>query len=403
MHEASSHGRRLTKTGTPGIFRRGRGFVVVYRDPHGRQRKRAARTMAEARNLKAVVRADVARGEYRTLSRITFWEYAPEWIALYKGRTTRGFRESTRKEYARDLGLDPVTFSALDPVCDAMAFFGKMRLPQIEPRDVKRYQASLENRGLAPASIARRIAPLRALFATAVEEGLIRSNPASGIRLTTSHVETDAPEKVKALTEDELGRLLEALPERWRPLIAFMAHTGLRISEVVALRWSDIDFGNRRVEIRRAYRDGVFAPPKSRYARRDVPLSQGMAQRLWELKKSAGGGADAPIFTAARGGLLDPGNTAARVLKPAARAAGVPWAAFHTLRHSCATMLFRHGANAKQVQVWLGHHSPAFTLATYVHLLPDDLPDPSFFDNVTAGMATSEHGVNQALLASVSN
>ena len=40
--------------------------------------------------------------------------------------------------------------------------------------------------------------------------------------------------------------------------------------------------------------------------------------------------------------------------------------------------------NAKQVQVWLGHHSPAFTLATYVHFLDDDLPDPSFIDDVTA-------------------
>ena len=46
-------------------------------------------------------------------------------------------------------------------------------------------------------------------------------------------------------------------------------------------------------------------------------------------------------------------------------------------------MLFRSGLNAKQVQVWLGHHSPAFTLATYVHLLPDDLPDPRFLDELT--------------------
>jgi hypothetical protein len=47
-------------------------------------------------------------------------------------------------------------------------------------------------------------------------------------------------------------------------------------------------------------------------------------------------------------------------------------------------MLFRHGLNAKQAQMWLGHHSPAFTLATYVHLLPDDLPDPGFLDNLTS-------------------
>jgi hypothetical protein len=61
------------------------------------------------------------------------------------------------------------------------------------------------------------------------------------------------------------------------------------------------------------------------------------------------------------------------------------WVGFHTFRHTCATMLFRKGLNAKQVQMWLGHNSPAFTLVTYVHLLPDDLPDPGFLDALTGG------------------
>ena len=71
------------------------------------------------------------------------------------------------------------------------------------------------------------------------------------------------------------------------------------------------------------------------------------------------------------------------------------WVGFHTFRHTCATTLFRRGLNAKQVQVWLGHHSPAFTLATYVHFLDDDLPSADFLDGVTAagnngnGVATS--------------
>jgi integrase len=94
------------------------------------------------------------------------------------------------------------------------------------------------------------------------------------------------------------------------------------------------------------------------------------------------------------GGYLNQSNVLNRVLKPAAIAAGV-WLSldtkgrttsgvgFHTFRHTCATMLFRHGLNAKQVQMWLGHHSPAFTLETYVHLLPDDLPEPDFLDGLT--------------------
>jgi hypothetical protein len=54
-------------------------------------------------------------------------------------------------------------------------------------------------------------------------------------------------------------------------------------------------------------------------------------------------------------------------------------------------MLLRAGWNAKQIQVWLGHHSPAFTLTVYVHLLSDDLPDPSFLDDL---------GTNQVVTAS---
>jgi integrase len=54
----------------------------------------------------------------------------------------------------------------------------------------------------------------------------------------------------------------------------------------------------------------------------------------------------------------------------------VPWLGFHGFRHTCATALFAETANVKQVQAWLGHHSPAFTLETYVHLLPEDLPEP---------------------------
>ena len=101
-----------------------------------------------------------------------------------------------------------------------------------------------------------------------------------------------------------------------------------------------------------------------------------------------GAGADDLVFGTRDGQPLDRKNLFNRVLKPAARRAGVPWAGFHTLRHTCATMLFRSGLNAKQVQVWLGHHSPAFTLAVYVHLLPDDLPepvDPSFVAALQGG------------------
>ena len=74
------------------------------------------------------------------------------------------------------------------------------------------------------------------------------------------------------------------------------------------------------------------------------------------------------------------------MLKPTAKTAGVPWAGFHTFRHTCASILFAEGKNPKQVQMWLGHSDPGFTLRTYVHLIDDGLGDADFLDG--AGWAT---------------
>ena len=82
------------------------------------------------------------------------------------------------------------------------------------------------------------------------------------------------------------------------------------------------------------------------------------------------------VFTAGNGAPLNTGNLRRRVLKPAAEEACVSWVGFHAFRHTCASILFAEGRNAVQVQRWLGHHSAAFTLATYVHLLDGDIGEP---------------------------
>ena len=398
MQEGSSQDRRLVKTSTPGIYKRGTSsYVVRYRDPRGQDRKRFARTLAEARELKAQLGADLSRGEYRERSKVTFTEYAETWLDTYQGRTSRGIRSETIEEYRRDLRRD------------AVPFFGRVRLAAIDPRMIKEYATHIGNRGpacrtctrwpeenprrrtcktcdgkgrmpgrVSPNTVRLALAPVKAMLATAFEEGLIRSNPSAGVRIV-QQVEHDAEEKIKTLADADLAALLEATPEEWKLLIGFLAETGLRISEALALRWSEIDFGRRRVLVRRRLRNGSFGPPKSRYGRRDVPITSALARALWSARKDAHAD-DAPVFAATNGSYLDSANLFGRVMKPAARKAGVGWAGFHTLRHTCATNLFRRGLNAKQVQIWMGHHSPAFTLDTYVHLLSDDLPDPDSFE-----------------------
>ncbi len=119
-----------------------------------------------------------------------------------------------------------------------------------------------------------------------------------------------------------------------------------------------------------------MTPPKSSYGRRRLRLSEELARALWEHRKQTQARDEDLVFSSATGSWLHAGNLADKVFRPAAVAAKVPWLGFHGFRHTCATALFREGRNAKQVQAWLGHHSPAFTLETYVHLLPEDLPEP---------------------------
>src|SRR5262249_24337773 len=232
----------------------------------------------------------------------------------------------------------------------------------------------------APATVRNLIAPVRALFATALEEGLVRANPCTGLRLAGRRPVASEPERrVRALTEAELARVIEATPAEWRLLVSFLAQPGLRIGERAALRWEDRDLGARRVRVRRRIYKGTVDLPKSRYGLREVPIGKPLADEL--LRHRAGSpfsADDDPVFPSEAGTPLQAGNVLRRVMKPAALRAGCGGAGLHTLRHTCASMLLRPGWNAKQVQMMLGHHSPAFTLATYVHLVPDDLPEPPF-------------------------
>jgi integrase len=400
---------RLEKTNTPGVYKRGTRYAVLYRDAAGRQRQESARTYDEARRLRTARSAAVDDGSYQPQTRELFADYARAWVDRYQGNGRRGFTEDTRTEYRRDLERY------------AIPRLGRMRIEQITARHVAELIAWLcdereqggreaqearaalaEKRGVAPSSlplkatprhmadatVRRVLAPLRACMRTATAEGLIRHNPTIGAALPARDdqrrisLEKDQLEDhdVRTLSGEQLAMLLAVVPAKHRLLFELVAATGVRISEALALRWGDLELDGERpaVRVRRAYVKGHMKPPKSRYGKRTVPVDFPLVRAL----RKAQGASERPgerelVFTNQEGRPLDYGNLHRRVLKPAAEEAGVPWAAFHTLRHTCASRLFAQGRNAVQVQRWLGHHSPAFTLATYVHLLDgDDLGGP---------------------------
>src|SRR5829696_4386457 len=153
------------------------------------------------------------------------------------------------------------------------------------------------------------------------------------------------------------------------------------ISEAIGLTWKHVDLGARpRILVREQVYEGQRQALKSSHARREIPLSPGMADRLRALRRDAYAGEDAPLFATRTGSELSRPNVAGRVLKPAAESIRLGWVSYHSFRHTCASLLFDEGRNARQVAEWLGHADPTFTLRTYVHLLDDGLGDAEFLD-----------------------
>jgi len=346
------------RTKTPGIYKRGGRYVFRYRGPSGAPRWSSAATIAEAKTKRAALTTDVDRGEYRAASRVTFADYAERWAESYVGRTSRGVNADTIADYRRNLDRH------------AIPFFGRTPLTAIGPPELRAFAAHVAARGVKRGTVRLALAPVKALLATAHEDGLIRANPAAGLRNLIPADEGQEAEQVRALSADELRALLDALPERWRPFFIFLAETGLRFGEAQEARFGDLDLGAKTLRVERRFYRGRVAPPKGRKTRR-VPLSGELAQSFWPPREP-----EELLFTSEKGQRLDHSNLLSRVLKPAARAAGLGEIGFHVFRHTRATLLFRAGWNAAQVQRFLGHTDPGFTLRTYVHLLDTDLPEP---------------------------
>ena len=363
--------RPLERTGDRGIYKRGNRYVVRTRI-NGREYKFAARTLREARGIKAKARAtpdellapkQSARGRSACPLLST---YVETWAREYDGRTRRGISEQTRKEYKADLQRHVV------PV------LGRRRLDEITALDIERLVARLRRKGLSDGSIRNAVVPLKALLRWAVRHGVIDHDPSTSVTLPGRARDTG----VRALLDEELARLMEALPADGQLVVDLLASTGLRASEAMGLRWKHVDFANRRitVEIRRHGRNS--APPKTGNSRRMVPISPRLVKLLRAEMKRQGAPPEGFVLLSPRGKPLDHHNFMHRTFHPAREAAGVEWAGLHTLRHTCATRLIRKGATALQVQRWLGHSSVAFTMQTYVHLDDGDLPDPALLDGV---------------------
>jgi integrase len=355
----------LERTSTPGVYARGSRWVAVYLED-GRQRRRSAPTFRAAREIKVRASAkEAARQAGPTLH-----SYALEWVDHHVGRGAHDvINDRTRREYRRLL------------IAYALAYFAPEEcLRDLDERRVRGFvdwlcrQHGPDGHRLCDRSVYNAVLPLRACLRHAAGVGLVVGDVGAAIVLPRRRRgRAYEHDERRFLSRQQLARLLAEIPPQWRALFELLAATGLRISEAMGLRVMDagLDTDAPCVHVRRAIVNGQLTAPKSRHGRRTSPIGLELVARLRTL--TTGRAETALLFRGARGAVLRPGNLRYRVRIPAAHRAGVPWARFHTLRHTCAAMLIDAGASPLRLQRWMGHHSAAFTLDTYGHLLRDDL------------------------------
>lgn len=359
---------KMERTRYPGIYRRGNSHVVVWKH-RGRQHKEFFRTLTEAREAKARRQG----GERRKIQRIRFEDYAEQWITNYRGRTSRGFSETTRVEYRRDVE------DRLIP------YFRGHHLDEVDPSDVKQWLGWLEKQGASHSMVRKSKATLSALFGDALEEGKVRFNPAIGVRYVPA--ESIPPKaKPRGLTLAELERFMEALAPEWAAFFTLLTHTGMRISEAVGLRWESVHLGDdpHLIVHEQVYRGERKQQPKSHHGVRRLPLSPGMALALDRHQRTSEYTAPGdPLFANAVGNPWDYSALRRRVLRPAIVASGIDWPkgqAFHLFRKTAASLIHDDGKTDRQLADWLGHGDPAFSVRTYVGTMDEGLGDVGFLD-----------------------
>jgi len=196
---------------------------------------------------------------------------------------------------------------------------------------------------------------------------LLTGNPVRKTRLPRrGPVEEKAPIETERVKE-----LIEKLGEPSRSIASLLARTGLRIGELLALRWQDVDLQNGFLSVRQTVYEGHFDEPKSKRSKRRIPLGPKCAENFAVLKPTEAA-PSALVFSARNGSPLSRRNLLNRQLKPMCEALGLAGVNWHWFRHAHATLLDSVGAPLGTTQALLGHSSPAITRETYIHSVPAD-------------------------------
>lgn len=228
-----------------------------------------------------------------------------------------------------------------------------------------------EGKGLSASRVRQTHQLMGAVLKFAVKARHLAVNPADEVDGLPTLPESEQ----RYLTRDQLARVAVA-SGRLRTLVMVLGYCGLRFGEAAALQVGDLDFAERRIHIRRSVtyvaKTGLVEGPTKNHTKREVPMPRIVARLLAADTKGCAG--TALVFTSARSGSYLPLGQARYAFQKATRTVdGCEGVRIHDLRHTCASLAIKSGANIKVVQKLLGHRSATLTLDRYGHLYPDDL------------------------------
>jgi integrase len=332
--------------------------------PDGERKHFYAKTRQEAARQLAEALRDLAKGLPIVGERQTVEQYLAQWLKTAQP----SIRLSSWRRY------EELTRVHIVPV------LGSMPLSRLSAQHLNTLYAAKLGEGLSSTTVHYLHVTMHRALGEALRLGLVQRNVsefATPPRRRRRKMQVLTSAQARAFLQSVRGDPLEAL-------YVVAITTGMRLGELLALRWSDVDLAAAHLQVRSTLhwyeRVFEFAEPKTMHSRRKVALSReavralDVHERLQREARSLAGKAwhDLDlVFPDAVGRPLRGTNVLQTHFTPALARAGLPPIRFHDLRHTAATLMLLKGIHPKVVSEMLGHTTISITLDLYSHVLPD--------------------------------